>query len=145
MLSALREWSGPLLVWGRGAVYREGTRDRRWQDRRLLEWELTDLSQTRSGMCAVSHDRNMCFLVKAWRRYRVHWEGAGSHILPRWAGIRKETGVLEKDSRCVIILVLGRNSRVLAVISHFLSISCSGIIPIITPSLRQCNEKKDQA
>lgn len=68
MLSALLEQSWQLLVWGRGGVYREDTRGSGWQDRRLSEWELTDLSQTKAGICAVSHDRNMCFLVKGWRR-----------------------------------------------------------------------------
>lgn len=98
MLSALQEWSGQPLVWGSGGVYREDTRDSGWQDRSLLEWELTDFYQTRAGICAVSHDRNMCFLVKGWRRFMVHWEGAGNHILSRWSGIRKETWVLEKHS-----------------------------------------------
>lgn len=68
MLSALREQSWQLLVWGKGGAYREGTRGRGWHDRRLSECELTDLSQTKAGICVVSHDGNMCFLVKGWRR-----------------------------------------------------------------------------
>lgn len=88
MLSALQEWSGQLLGWGRGGVYREGTRDSGWQDRRLLEWELTELSQTRAGLCTISHDRNMCLLVRGWRRFMVRWEGAGKSYSTKMVGGR---------------------------------------------------------
>ena len=77
------------------------------------------------------------------RGFAVHWEWAGNHLFPRCREIREESWVLEKHSWCVIIPGLGHSSGVLASISHFLQHSCSGIIPVIIPSLRWCNMGND--
>lgn len=40
----------------------------------VFDREVADLSWKRAEICAISHDRNMCFLVKGWRRFTAHWE-----------------------------------------------------------------------
>lgn len=66
----------------------------------VFDREVADLPWKRAEICAISHDRNMCFLVKGWRRFTVHWEWAGNHTLPRCRDIREESWVLEDHSWC---------------------------------------------
>ena len=118
---------------------------RQWiAELKSFERECVDPSWMKPEIHAVLHDRNMCFLVKHWRGFTVHWEWAGNHLLPRCTEIREESWVLEEYSWCVIIPGLGRSSRVLAAISHFLQHSFSGSIPVIIPSLRWCSRGKDE-
>ena len=118
---------------------------RQWiAELKSFERECVDPSWMKPEIHAVLHDRNMCFLVKDWRGFTVHWEWAGNHLLPRCTEIREESWVLEEYSWCVIIPGLGHSSRVLAAISHFLQHSFSGSIPVIIPSLRWCSRGKDE-